>query len=501
MSGTNLWELPGTAIRSVLALGVLSLVLFTGSARGQPNVQIGENFRGLGLEDNLRLVGERVTNPDMGSDVGPQSYVQFVKRLYAVYDKNTGALVQNTSGNTFWNNAGIATLGGGMVTDPRVVYDRDSGRWFAAAIDLGPNPNNFLLAVSNTADPTQGWKGFQFRGNVTNSLTDFPTLGVDRQGVFLGSNNFNSNLTAVALTSIPKADLLLPTPTIANRRSFDPLSFGDRGYSFQPVTNPESSPGHSAVLATGISGNVLKRFDVLNPGTSSPTLSATTNINVPAFTDPFFAHQPDGTRTLASRLDRRIGSSVFQVGQDIWAVHNVQVGGFVGIRWYEIEESTNRLLQSGTISALHFDYIYPSIAANPFGEVVIGFTATGDATTGLFPSAFALAGTTTNGITTFGDPILLAAGLDNFHFPNEDRWGDYSSTSVDPNDPHTFWTAIEIALPRSAMGGVWGTQITALTFGAPVPEPASVLLTSIGLACLLGYGWRCRKHIAYPRVG
>lgn len=493
MTARNHCAFRGRALPPVLALAVFAVVGFVMPAQGQPIVQIGENFRGMGLDDDIRLVRERVTNPDMGSDVGPQNYVQFVKRLYAVYDKTTGAVVENGSGNTFWNNAGITNLGGGMVTDPRVVYDRDSGRWFAAAIDLGPNPNNFLLAVSNTSDPTRGWKGFQFKGNGTNSLTDFPSLGVDRQGVYLGSNNFNANLTAVGLVSIPKTDLLLPAPTIANRATFDRLSFTDRGYSLQPVTNPDSSPGHSAVLATGINGNVLKRFDVINPGGSSPSLSGTTTINVPAFVEPFLAHQPDGTQTLASRIDRRIGSSVFQVGQNIWAAHNVQVGAFVGIRWYEIDETTNKLLQSGTISKTHYDYIYPSIAANSFGEVVIGFTATGDATTRLFPSSFALTGTTMDGITTFGDAILLAAGLDDFHFPGEDRWGDYSSTSVDPNDPHTFWTAVEIALPRTASGGVWGTQISQLTFAAPVPEPATVLLVGIGLASLFGYSWRRRR--------
>src|SRR5262249_4230385 len=110
MSAAMSWKLPG-------AVGVFALVMFTASAQGQSYVQIGENFRGLGLEDNIRLIGERVTNPDMGGDIDPQSYVQFVKRLYGVYDKTTGALVQSSSGNAFWNNAGVSNLGGNLVTD------------------------------------------------------------------------------------------------------------------------------------------------------------------------------------------------------------------------------------------------------------------------------------------------------------------------------------------------------------------------------------------------
>jgi hypothetical protein len=114
----------------------------------------------------------------------------------------------------------------------------------------------------------------------------------------------------------------------------------------------------------------------------------------------------------------------------------------------------------------------PSIAANDAGSVVLGFTRTGG---GLneFPSAYAAVGHTAQGKTTFGSPILLKAGADVYHFipgqPQNDRWGDYSATLVDPNNPQTFWTFQEWAAPSftpplfGAALGRWATQVTQIT--------------------------------------
>jgi len=129
--------------------------------------------------------------------------------------------------------------------------------------------------------------------------------------------------------------------------------------------------------------------------------------------------------------DERL-SAVSRVGNSLWAVHSI---GFPttsrnsrgAIRWYQFDESTNTLVQpAGTIFDSTNDYSFPSIAANQFGDVVIGFTRSSRLN---IPAPYAVVGATdpTSHVTTFGAPMLLAAGVQAYDFgglaPN--RWGDY----------------------------------------------------------------------------
>jgi len=85
---------------------------------------------------------------------------------------------------------------------------------------------------------------------------------------------------------------------------------------------------------------------------------------------------------------------------------------------------------TGSLGAYHPDSFYPSIAVNEFDEGVIDFT---DSSATEYAGAYAVLGETLNGITTFGELLLLVEGLDEFTFSVTDvaRWGDYSATVVD----------------------------------------------------------------------
>jgi hypothetical protein len=125
-------------------------------------------------------------------------------------------------------------------------------------------------------------------------------------------------------------------------------------------------------------------------------------------------------------------------------VQVTQVAGRSAIRWYRVAASTGLLLESGTLSETGVDYSFPSIAANENGVVLIGFNKSGATE---FVSSYAVAGETLGGLTSFGAPMLLKAGVANYHYlpvNGFSRWGDFSSTNVDPSDPNVFWTNQEI---------------------------------------------------------
>ena len=100
------------------------------------------------------------------------------------------------------------------ISDPRVFYDQLSRRWLAIEIDFS---NNVMLARSNTGDPTGAWKAVKW--NAGSTLPDYPTLGFDANGIYVGAD-MNGSSGVISLWSIPKSDILASTPTLANMSSF-----------------------------------------------------------------------------------------------------------------------------------------------------------------------------------------------------------------------------------------------------------------------------------------
>jgi len=465
---------------SPLSLLALTGLLFAGTrffnnlSQAQLAVATGQNFRAATFRTDSDVVP-----PDSNGAVGPVHFVELINGRFSVFNKSDGAKVKTMTDLSFWTQAGVSIPNSWNVTDPRIIYDPVSQRWFASQIDFDPsgsiNTNNFLLAVSATADPTGTWKAVAIPTDPGgNNFADFPTLGLDAQGVYLSGDMFDpsSNPVSSTLVSLPKAALLATTPSISGLTRFTNLSYTVRGQLLQPVVCLDGS-GQGNVLSTGgvgvdFNGNIITNFALVTfqvqnatkPGQG--TLSAATRISVTPYTAPLDPPQPDGSINLDNG-DARISAKVCEVGGVLYAVHNTQVGDRAALRWYRIDPATKTVLESGTISDSIKDLFYPSIAANGNGTVVIAFNGSSIST---FVSGFAVVGSTVNGVTSFGLPILLSSGLASYQRPDStgtSRWGDYSTTSVDPVDPTRIWTIQEIPTGTTT----WATQVTEILTGNP----------------------------------
>ncbi len=474
--------------RFVAALLPLALSNCSREALAQPVVAIGQNFTSSTLN-----VDSSAVPPDSNGAVGPAHYVELINGRFSVFRKSDGVKVKTMTDLTFWSQAGISIPGNWDVTDPRVLFDPVSQRWFGSQVDFDKtgsvNTNRFLLAVSATADPTGVWKAVAIPGDPGgNNFADFPTLGIDSAGVYLSADMFdtNSNPVGPTLLSIPKTSLLASTPTSAGLTWFGILKYGTRGDILQPAICLDGS-GQGYVLAAASIGidnsnnSVTNTSAVLsqikNPtGPGIATLANSSFLTVPPYTVPLNPTQPDGTSNLDDG-DARMSGSVHEVNGVLYAVHSTQLGNLAAIRWYRIDPTHQTVLEAGTISDPIKDLYYPSIAANASGTVVIAYNGSSIST---FPSGFAVVGSTVGGVTTFGQPILLSSGTASYNpdTTSISRWGDYSSTSVDPNDPTRFWTIQEIATGAS----VWSTQVTELLTGTP-----NLLVSSNGTNLILSW--------------
>ncbi len=456
--------------KGVLLLGWLFVagVLHPFASRAVVAAGIGQNFTASNYGQD-----STATPADANGAVGPNYYVEFINGRVTVFNKANGAKVQTMTDLLFWSRAGVTIQRNWDVTDPRVIYDPTVGRWFASQVDFDTtsavNINHFLLAVSSSADPTGAWTGFSIASDPGgNDFADFPTLGLDANGVYLSGDLFDANNNPVGptLLSIPKADLLAQPPSIARRTWLGILNYANRGTILQPAVCLDGGAGGD-VLAVGDLGlDFQSHFTLIlsqvenAAGPGSATLPASATIRVPAYTAPPNPAQPN-PRLSIDDGDARFSALVYRLGDELFATHSTQVNNRAAIRWYRIDALNHTPLESGTIADPNLDLFYPSIAANTNGTVVIAYNGSSSS---VFISDYAVVGQTVNGVTTFGSPMLLQSGTASYSDGSfgPSRWGDYSTTTVDPSDPSRFWTIQMFPSGASA----WSTQVTEILTAA-----------------------------------
>jgi hypothetical protein len=448
---------------------------------------IGTSFLGPKLSESGFIP------PDSQGDVGPTQVLVCANGRIKVYSKAgvLGGLNSDLSVffNSVRNNSGIS--------DPHIRYDRLSARWFIVAINTQSAPNRIVIAVSSGSEITSSasFTFYQFSANLPgalNGFADYPTLGVDKNALYVGMNMFNATLTAFIGTNgyvINKANLIGGTLTTTG---FTLLNGNVAGIlTPQGVHNddPSATEGYFiGVDAISYSLLVVKR--VTNPG-GTPSVSGNLNITVP--TTVFPENVPhNGSSARLDALDDRLFAAAIHKNKisgavTLWTAHNIEVnssgvasasGSRDAGRWYEITNltSTPSLLQSGTLfdptanSARY--YWIPSVAMSGQGHMALGCSSAG---TGRRAEIYTAGRFRTDALGTIQTAILAQSSSTGYALESgTQRWGDYSQTVVDPNDDMTMWTFQEYCDASNS----WGVR--AIQLNAPIPAtPSSSNITNI----------------------
>ena len=142
------------------------------------------------------------------------------------------------------------------------------------------------------------------------------------------------------------------------------------------------------------------------------------------------------------------------------------------IQWYQVDPAFG-ITQLGRIedtTATNF-YAFPNIAVNRFDDVLIGFSRF--AGTQYVSANYAF--------RAFNDPQntmqierAFKGGEDSYWKQDSNthnRWGDYSSTAVDPVNDSDFWTVQEYSTPHVGslvnFSGRWATWWANVTVAVP----------------------------------
>lgn len=441
--------------------------------------------------------------PDVMGDVGPTQYIVAVNGRIVSFNKTTGVAdgVLNADMDVFFNSV----RNGQGTSDPRIRYDRLSGRWFIIIINVAATNNRVLFAVSNTSTITGGtvWTYFFFQQNTVapagnnTQFADYPTLGVDANALYIGCNMFTSggSFSNVSAWVVRKSSIIGAGPIVAT--AFRDLLVSNVGpYTPQGVDNfdPAATQGYFIGVDNATFGTLMIRR-VSDPG-GTPTISS--NISLTVSSTQFPVKVPHlgntgGNNGRLDALDDRLYQAVMRNGR-LWTAHNIGVTNTGSTtspnrnaaRWYEIQNlsGTPSVFQSGTLydpstpnDVTRRNYWIPSVMVSGQGHAALGFSVAGTSERINAGTAGRLSGDALGTLQT----AALYTSSSTAYNPSSDpggsggrRWGDYSYTSVDPNDDMTMWTIQQFCDATNSYG-VRVVQLIAPPPATPVSaNPATI---------------------------
>jgi hypothetical protein len=219
------------------------------------------------------------------------------------------------------------------------------------------------------------------------------------------------------------------------------------------------APASARLRVSTITGNV--GAEVLTLGTVFLTPTNSWDFNEP-FDPVAEGSAPElGTTRKIEANDSRVQNVVYRNG-NLWCTHTVFLPAGAptrsAVQWWQFSP-TGSLLQLGRIDdpVNGTWYAFPSIAVNKNEDVLIGFSR-------FSPSQYASADYAFR--SSFDPPgalegdVVLKAGEAPYFKDfggGKNRWGDYSSTVVDPVNDTDLWTIQEYAATPSGGQDRWGT--------------------------------------------
>ncbi|WP_264556264.1 hypothetical protein [Halocatena marina] len=466
----------------------------------------GDRLR-VGAEyDGVNAEGTRGGVPsDSQIATNEEKHIHALNRQVAVFDKESGEQQLKVQLEDIWESVipepdGGFVSGSPFVFDPRARYDRNEDRFIIAAVqfqqgiaedgsvidreeieegadkpglgededastaeestpDPRPPKGYFVVAVSATDDPTGEWHVYRLPpenadGPDNLGLVDYPTLGLDRDAIYLTQNFFPNDGSDVRVSMVTLDKEAMYDGEAITAHHFDNLDNPTDDYldfTVQPALQPFSGGSDGTYYMVNSVfpktqetplASTLTFWEVTDP-IDDPSLECFI-VEVDPYTSPPNARQPDSD-TFIDPVGRRLMNADYNAETgSLWTAHATAIdwsgdGTLVSaIRWYEIDTESRSLVQSGIYGEPGHSYFLPTIGSND-DTTIIAHNVSGPNT---FPR-MDVAGRTEGFVQNqLEDAVVIEAGKSRYDYGegmDVMRWGDYNGISVDPQTGH-FWT-------------------------------------------------------------
>jgi hypothetical protein len=476
----------GALAALLLVVGLVAPPVRQAAAQVEAQAAVGTaTYPLVSLDQQVTALGNSqfLVPPDVSFAVSTDRIVEAVNSSYSIWDKATGTKLAGPTS--------LATLlvppAGYRISDPRVMFDAASSRWFLSAMSFRSTTmagagGRLHLAVSATSNPAGAWNNYVVASDssAASVLFDQPRLGVTDDKVVIAWDSFNTlpteSFTGAQYVTLDKAQAMAGTQPAsvlstasATRFAIVPAQNQAAGADAYLVYNRNVSVGSASIGIIKVSGSP-----------SLATVTETETQRTIRVTSPPPAATQNGPETIDSSDDRFLNA--------VWMANKLWVGGSTLCRpaGDTADRSCGRLIQVSTAGtptvAQDFDVsqsgnhvFYPAVTFNGLGDMFVGFSMSSPSTFVRFAGAGQLA-SDANKVSTItvlkpGEAAYdQAAPACGFSSTGASRWGDYGFGALDPSDTKSGWVGGEyakLAPGATAAGCDWGTVASRMSFPAP----------------------------------
>jgi hypothetical protein len=445
---------PALSRRLVLAAFAALVLAGSVAAADGPVATVTQTLSGL--DDT---VSGGFEPPDVQVAAGGGYVMEMVNLAARTWRANAGAAVEVQTQDlaTFFGS------GSDRLTDPRIIYDAVSGRWFASISDV--DGKDILVAVSTSGDPTASWTVTSYPAA---GCADQPRLGLSDGTVVLAADIFlscvegGSRPIGGALWVINKQEL------VAGAKAPDFTTYGpDPNFSsFAPVQSLSPTSTEYVVSVDAPRSIVVHLFavDGIPPAAVSVKQIATPSIT--RMSRPPLAAQPP---TTSGRAQQPIDTNDDRILESAWENDRLWFAGNTACvppgdslirscaRVVELSTATRTVTTDSDLSQRGAHLFYPAIRPDGSGDLVVVY---GESGLSVQPEIVAVGRTPDGALTS---PVVIAQSASAYL---GERYGDYFGAARDPANPGLVWVAGEAGTDVAGSRG-WATTVASVAITAP----------------------------------
>jgi hypothetical protein len=479
--GKQVGPRPLTSVASGTATTALRPLIVT------PDVEASTTFAGL-------------AEVESGSVIPADPWVA-VNSSFVVQAVNSMIRISNRAGTpiaSIPNDAFFAIEPDHYPSDPRIIWDATHGKWVAEIVFFSGDlqDDGFVLAISDGADPTQGWNMWPiFFGPF---LPDYPSLASSNDKVVVADDLFDSSpsFLGLDLNTFKWSELLAGTSvfdrfcddsSFAHPRAAQVLSSSNDVHVVMESTDGSSDQNYVRITGSGTCAETTDYINLTTDLSFDPLLEL----------GPPPAPRQPGPDTIDNATDGRYTDAVWQNNKLYW-VSTFPYTYDGGATWNDqvvLWNTTTSSVIGTTPAGFNYTAIRPGDGIDAYmggigltraGHPILSYSQSSSADPIAFYAAEVFSVSAGGG--SVGSPVLLDTSEDAI---SGERWGDYAGVAMDPVGTGSVWVTHMLA----AGDGSWRTTVARMLVdndlpSAPgIPTASAVTGTKLGLLPKYKLAW------------